>query len=969
MAKSYDHKKIEKKWQKKWKEQHLYRIPDSARGKKNLYALVEFAYPSGDLHAGHWYAFAVPDIYVRMKRMQGANVLYPMGFDAFGLPAENAAIKNKADPAKWTDSNIKRMRVQLESMGNAFDWEREVTTSDPAYYKWTQWLFLQLYSKGLAYKKKSLVNWDPVDKTVLANEQVLPDGTAERSGAEVEKKELEQWFLKITDYADRLIDDLELLDWPTPIKEAQKNWVGRSFGVEIDFLLDFKKNPKDNENRGPNGERAQLTVFTTRPDTLFGGTFLVLAPEHPWVTLAIDVNHDVLDNKKEVQVYVEEAKRKSELERLTGEKEKTGIELKGVKAINPATGEEISMWVADYVLGGYGTGAIMGVPAHDERDLTFAKKFDLPIRVVVKDEKDYSNIDPEKLRSLLKEIFNLSREEDFFMVLIGGMAGKLALSEELGKHSDIDVFVDKKGWNILQNYLGEKKGMESGSRDGTTDVHEWHNHLHFSGKGLWLDVFLLEQEEGIYVDHVGKDPLIWGDKSVFEERKIDGTKILIPSAVVQAKISQNLAKNWNRCHTTKGILTKSGQFDGLNTEEAKKKITDYVGGRMTKTYKLRDWLISRQRYWGAPIPIVYDPDGKAHPVPTEHLPWTLPTDVDFTPTGVAPLARSKELLKRTEKIFGKGWTPEADTMDVFVDSAWYYLRYLDPKNEKEFSSREKQKQWMPIARYSGGSEHTTVHVLYSRFFYKALHDLGLVTESEPYLRRMNRGIILAEDGRKMSKRWGNVINPDEQVENVGADALRVYLAFIGPYNEVGSFPWSTNGLIGVRRFLERVNVLSEKVSEEEASEDLSTLLNQTIKKVGDDIESMKFNTCVSHIMILANELQKRDNIPREAYKTLLKLLAPFAPHITEELWEDLGHTTSIHIEDWPAFDPGKLQKEEAVIAVQINGKVRGTILAPQGAGEDGVVRLIREDAKLGALIPSKPKRVVFVSGRVINFIP
>lgn len=802
MAKSYDHKKIEKKWQKRWEEEGLYRTPDSAEGKKNLYALVEFVYPSGDLHAGHWYAFSVPDMYVRMKRMQGANVLYPMGFDAFGLPAENAAIKNKADPAKWTHGNIERMRTQLRSMGNAFDWDREVTTCDPAYYRWTQWLFLKLHEKGLAYKKKSLVNWDPVDKTVLANEQVLPDGTAERSGAKVEKKELEQWFLKITDYADRLIDDLEGLDWPKPIKEAQKNWIGRSEGAEIAFLLDFKKNPAANDNRGPGGERAQVTVFTTRPDTLFGATFLVLAPEHPWVTLALDENHDVLSNKKEVSVYVANAKRKSELERMAGEKEKTGVELQGVKAINPATKEEMPIFVADYVLGGYGTGAIMAVPAHDDRDRSFAEKFKLPIRSVLEDEK----------------------------------------------------------------------------------------------------------------------------------------------------------------------LSDSGEFSGLDIDTAKEKITQRFG-HAKKTYKLRDWLISRQRYWGVPIPIVYDPQGKAHPVPQEHLPWTLPTDVDFTPTGVAPLARSEELLERTEKIFGKGWTPEIDTMDVFVDSAWYYLRYLDPKNENEFSSLEKQKQWMPIGRYSGGSEHTTVHVLYSRFFYKALYDLGLATESEPYRVRMNRGIILAEDGRKMSKRWGNVINPDEQVANVGADALRTYLAFIGPYNEVGSFPWSTNGLIGVRRFLERVNGLSEKVSEGHNSEALSTLLNQTIKKVQEDIEAMKFNTSVSHLMILGNELQKIEIVPLEAYETLLKLLAPFAPHITEELWADLGHTTSIHAENWPIFDEHKLQKDESTIAVQLGGKMKGMITAPREAGEAEVTKIIREDAKLGTLIPENPRRVIFVPGRVINFIP
>ncbi|OGG42911.1 hypothetical protein A2841_03005 [Candidatus Kaiserbacteria bacterium RIFCSPHIGHO2_01_FULL_48_10] len=469
------------------------------------------------------------------------------------------------------------------------------------------------------------------------------------------------------------------------------------------------------------------------------------------------------------------------------------------------------MWVADYVLGHYGTGAIMGVPAHDERDFQFAEKFNLPIQRVIHG----SEVHP---------------------------------------------------------YMGV------------------------------------------------------------------------------------------------GVLEHSGAFDGMDSETAKEKITEEFGKKVTR-YKLRDWLVSRQRYWGCPIPIVYDPEGKAHPVPAKHLPWKLPTDVDFTPTGVAPLARSKELLKRTEKIFGKGWKPEVDTMDVFVDSSWYFLRYLDPKNKKEFSSLKKQKSWMPVRRYSGGGEHTTVHVLYSRFFQKALFDLGLVTESEPYCVRMNRGIILAEDGRKMSKRWGNVVNPDEQVVHVGADAVRTYLAFIGPYNEVGSFPWNTNGLVGVRRFLERVAGLSEQVADSPLSEDLAVPLHQTIKKVGDDIESMKFNTAVSQLMIFTNELQKHAAVPREAYETLLRLLAPFAPHLAEELWANLDHRTSIHREKWPSYDSTKLVADMVTIAVQIGGKTRGTVTVPRGASEEEVLAVARQDQKLALLIPQNPSRKVFVQGKIINLIP
>lgn len=793
---SYDHKDIEEKWQKRWEEIGLYAVQDFVPGKENFYTLVELPYPSGDLHVGHWAAFAVPDIFARMKRMQGYNVLYPIGFDSFGLPAENAAIKHGADPAQWTQANIARMRGQLKQMGNMFDWSREVSACDPSFYKWTQWLFLQLFKKELAYKKKALVNWDPVDQTVLANEQVLPDGTAERSGAKVEKKELSQWFLKITDYTDRLIDDLDALDWPEPIKEAQRNWIGRSEGAEIDFKI--KTRTSD----------VLVAVFTTRPDTLFGATYLVLAPEHP----VLRTIKNEISNIKDVEVYIEVASRKGELERQEN-KEKTGVELKGVKAINPATKEEIPIFVADYVLSGYGTGAIMAVPAHDERDNEFAQKFNVQIRQVI--------VVPE----------------------------------------------------------------------GQT----------------------------------------------------------LPYTIV-------------------GKLMNSGEFDGLEGGEAKKKITEYVGGKMTKIYRQRDWLISRQRYWGTPIPIVYDPEENAHAVPDEHLPWLLPTDVDFTPTGEAPLARSKELKERTEKIFGKGWTPEVDTMDTFVDSSWYFLRYLDPKNEKEFCLKELQKAWMPVNRYSGGAEHTTMHILYSRFFIKALYDLGLVTENEPYKVRMNRGLILAEDGRKMSKRWGNVVNPDEEVARVGADSVKTYLAFIGPYNEVGSFPWNTNGLVGVRRFLERVWTLAENLDTGTLAPTLETLLHQTIKKVGDDIESMKFNTSVSALMILSNKFQKLTVVPKEAYEIFLKLLAPFAPHMTEELWERLGHTTSIHRESWPEYDPSKALSDTVATAVQVNGKTRGTITVPRGSGETEVVAAARHDPKLSKYLDFEPKKVIFIPGRIINFV-
>ena len=821
MSDPYDHKSIESKWQERWPKDRLYETPDKVKGKENFYTLVEFPYPSGDLHVGHWYAFTVPDIFARYKRMQGKNVLYPIGFDAFGLPAENAAIKNKVDPAEWTWKNIDRMRGQLRSMGTMFDWSREVVTCDPAYYKWTQWLFLKMYEKNLAYRGKALVNWDPVDKTVLANEQVLPDGTAERSGAKVEKKELEQWFLKITDYADRLLSDLHALDWPEPIKESQRNWIGKSEGAEIDFSI-------NDESGHP---MSTVTVFTTRPDTLFGATFLVLAPEHPILeTLA-----GTIVNWSSVEEYVAKAKAKSEIDR-SGAKEKTGVELKGIKAINPATKEEIPIFVADYVLGGYGTGAIMAVPAHDDRDLQFALNF----------------IGISAVRPVIAQVGSVAE--------------------------------------IKNN----------------------------------------------------------------------------PS-LTAAKIASITGAGF--AHLGNGVLFNSGEFDGMQNEEAKEKITKAIGGRMKTTYKLRDWLISRQRYWGAPIPIVYDPEGKPHPIPEKHLPWLLPTDVDFTPTGEAPLARSKELKGRTEKIFGKGWRSEVDTMDTFVDSSWYFLRYLDSKNEKEFSSLSKQKTWMPVGRYSGGAEHTTMHLLYSRFYYKVLFDLGLATEPEPYKVRMNRGIILAEDGRKMSKRWGNVVNPDEQVANVGADAVRMYLAFIGPYNEVGSFPWSTNGLVGVRRFLERAWALATKVEPLFPKvQPLETLLHQTIQKVSENIENMKFNTAVSALMIFVNTAEK-GGAGKLQFESFLKLLAPFAPHMTEELWERLGHTRSIHLEPWPAYDSAKAVSETVTVAIQIGGKTRGVVSVPRGAGEEEVLAEARKDDKILKYLYFEPKKVIFVQDRILNLVP
>ncbi len=788
MHKRFDHKEFEGKWQKEWKETGLYDAGTRDQNKDKEYVLVELPYPSGNLHIGHWYAFAVPDIYVRFRRMQGKQVVYPMGFDAFGLPAENAAIKRSINPREWTESNIEYMRTQLESMGNAFSWDKTTSTIDPAYYKWTQWMFGEFFKNDIAYRGEGVVNWCPHDHTVIANEQVLADGTCERCGTAIEKREMPQWKLRITNYADKLIDGLDGLDWPEHIKEAQRQWIGRSKGAEIDFKITTPQNTNVN---------ISIKVFTTRPDTLFGVTYLVLAPEH---SLVAELQTQI-KNWDDVAAYVQAAKQKDDIERGDNTKEKTGVKLEGITAINPANGEEIPVYIADYVLGGYGTGAIMAVPAHDERDAAFADKFNLPVVSVI---------------------------------------------------------------------------------------------------------------------------------------------------------------------TETAVLKNSAEFDGMSSEEAKIAITQKVGGQMTNTYRLRDWSIGRQRYWGVPIPIVYDPEGKAHVIPKEHLPWTLPEDVDFTPTGEPPLAKSVELKERTERIFGAGWTPELETMDTFVDSAWYFMRYMDNQNAETFASLESQKEWLPVDMYFGGAEHTTMHLLYSRFWQKALHTLGLVVHDEPYLRRANHGMILGPDGNKMSKSKGNVVDPDEQVKLVGADTVKMYLAFMGPY-ENSSYPWDPGGVTGLRRFLERVNGLDSHITDSKPTETTS-LLHKTIKKVSDDIAEFKFNTAISAMMILMNHVEK-SGLTHDSYLTFLRLLAPFAPHLTEELWHQAGNKTSIHSADFPISNPELAKDDSVTIGIQINGKMRGTITISPTASESDAMSAVASTPELAERISgAEIKKIIYVPGRILNII-
>ncbi|MCM2982830.1 leucyl-tRNA synthetase [Niallia circulans] len=803
---SFNHQKIEQKWQKFWEENKTFKTSEE-KSKKKFYALDMFPYPSGaGLHVGHPEGYTATDILSRMKRMQDFNVLHPMGWDAFGLPAEQYALDTGNHPAEFTQKNIDTFRRQIKSLGFSYDWDREINTTDPEYYKWTQWIFLKLYEMGLAYVDEVAVNWCPALGTVLANEEVI-DGKSERGGHPVERRPMRQWVLKITAYADRLLEDLDEVDWPESIKEMQRNWIGRSEGAEVTFQID--------------NHDETFTVFTTRPDTLFGATYAVLAPEH-----ALVEKITTSEQKAAVEAYLEKVKSKSDLERTDLAKEKTGV-FTGAYAINPANGEKMPIWIADYVLVSYGTGSIMAVPAHDERDYEFAKTFGLPIKEVVAG----GNVETEA----------------------------------------------------------------------------------YTGDG----------------EHVNSDFL-----------------------------------------------------NGLNKEEAIVKMITWLEGKEigTKkiTYRLRDWLFSRQRYWGEPIPIIHWEDGTMTGVPEEELPLTLPETSEIKPsgTGESPLANISEWVNVVDPVTGKKGRRETNTMPQWAGSSWYYLRYIDPKNNEQIADPEKIKEWLPVDMYIGGVEHAVLHLLYARFWHKVLYDLGVVPTKEPFQKLYNQGMILGENNEKMSKSKGNVVNPDEIVASHGADTLRLYEMFMGPLD--AAIAWSTNGLDGSRRFLDRIwrllvddnGELTSKVQDIEEMKALDKIYHQTVKKVTEDFEALRFNTAISQMMVFINECYKADRIPKKYVEGFVKLLSPICPHITEELWQIItGSNQSIAYEAWPAYDEAKLVDDEVEIVIQINGKVKAKLMVPADANKDALEQIAMEDSQVKEQIDGKQvRKVIAVPGKLVNIV-
>ena len=943
MADKYSPKDIETKWQKHWEEKSVYKADE--KGKK-FYVLDMFPYPSGaGLHVGHPKGYIATDVYSRHKRMQGHDVLHPMGWDAFGLPAEQFAIKNKIHPKKAVDQNVARYKEQLSKIGLDYDWEREINTTDPEYYKWTQWIFLQLYKKGLAYESYAPINWCPSCQTGLANED-LEGGKCERCGSEVEQKPMRQWVLNITAYADRMLEDLELLpNWPEHIKEMQRHWIGRSEGAELEFQIQ--------------GREEKISVFTTRADTLYGVTFLVLAPEHPLIELL----KDEITNVKEVASYVTKAKNKSPLERQEST-EKTGICLEGVTALNPATNEEVPIFVADYVLMNYGKGAIMGVPAHDERDFEFARAHKLPItQVVMPDVSDGKNPPREGKENTERKVVHVIVKNDKGEVLLSFLKG-----DEWGDNKPITFIIG---------------GIEEGETPEEAAAREILEETGYNDVSF-VEEIPLEVEACFFQAKKDVNRRVHTRTLVFklnstsqtpiseEEKQIHDFKWIKESEVASLLNIPDDAATWKYHYEgayvcpVEGTLINSGEFSGLTSEEAASKIIEKVGGKKTVTYRLQDWVFSRQRYWGEPIPLIHCETCGVVPVKEDALPVKLPDVEHYEPTGSgeSPLAAIEDWVTvECPECKGKG-RRETNTMPQWAGSCWYYLRFMDPHNKQELVGKDKEKFWAPVDVYVGGAEHATRHLIYARFWHKFLYDIGVVSTKEPFMELHSVGLILAEDGRKMSKRFNNVVNPDDVIDEWGADTFRVYEMFMGPFKD--TIAWSTKSLSGPRRFIEKVWHLTDRVEEVSLDEETERLMHQTIKKVGEDITSFGFNTAISSLMIYTNKLHELEKVPKVAYENLILLLAPFAPHMAEELWEKLGHTESLQKGPWPVFDESKLVADTVTLIVQVNGKKKGEIEVARDATEDEVVKKAKEE--LEKHLEGEVKRVVYVPNRILNFI-
>lgn len=960
--KKYNPQEIEPKWQKIWEKSNLYKADDKS-SKDKYYVLVEFPYPSGDgLHTGHVRSYTAQDIIARRLRMMGKNVLYPMGWDAFGLPTENYAIKHKVRPQDATKKNIATFKRQMKALGFSFDWSREINTTDPEYYKWTQWIFLQLLKNNLAYQAKIAINWCPKCKTGLANEEVI-NGKHERCGTQVEKKLLNQWLLKITKYADRLIKDLKSVNYLESIASQQINWIGKSVGAQINFAID--------------GSESKLAVFTTRADTIFGATFMVVAPEHPIVE---QITKD--SERKKVQAYVKKAASVSNIERLE-QKEKTGV-FSGSYAVNPATKENIPIWIADYVLMDYGTGAIMCVPAHDERDFEFAKKFGLPIKVVIEPETGNPQQNPEFRRSIVALVRN-PKNNKYLSINWGKQGGNIFIGGGVEENEDI---VEAATREIIE----ETGYTELEFIDKTENIH--HNYFaHSKGvarkiiaTGLLFDLKSNKQiEQKLEEDEKNKFELQWLSESEVENLVKDELHTLVFAKLIN-----------NAIYAGNGKLVNSEEYSGLDTEEAKQKITaDLEKQGIVKKqiqYKLRDWIFSRQHYWGEPIPVIHCQQCGVVAVPEKELPVKLPDVEAYEPTetGESPLAAITEWVNTKCPQCGGSARRETDTMPNWAGSSWYYLRYIDPSNNKVFADADKLKYWLMVDLYNGGMEHTTLHLLYSRFWHKFLYDQKLVPTKEPYAKRRSHGMILGPDGNKMSKSLGNVVNPDESIEKYGADALRMYEMFMGPYDQ--QIAWSDDKLAGMSRFLSRVWTLVEQLSNvdklkiEATAEDevfetqIDSRIHKTLKKIDEDIEKRQFNTVISALMELVNFLNEPNNIKKlvssnfsalakRNLKYLALMFAPLAPHIAEEMWQCAGGVDSVHIQSWPKYNPSLVKDDVVTIVVQVNGKLKGEFVAEAGLTDQKIKELaLSENDSNNYTKNAEVKKIIVVKNRLVNFV-